>query len=169
MTEFELLQNGIGRHLSFLGRAGLMVSITLRAQLDGIPDYQIHLDTNVAIFLNGVEYTSSNEIDDDMPYGACEFDIKAETILLNSCEFCLKKIFYDEMFLLHLLFDNGLEIHTCAVSPKGSEMWRIFLSWTADIHLIGHPEGVIAEQSSFSQKELDARKTFSARDDCQKG
>ena len=70
MTGVELLQNGIGRTLGFLGRAGAMISITLLSRAE----YQIHIDTGVSILLNGVAYTSSAEINDDMPYGVCEFD-----------------------------------------------------------------------------------------------
>lgn len=76
MTGVELLQNGIGRTLGFLGRAGAMISITLLSRAEDEPEYQIHIDTGVSILLNGVAYTSSAEINDDMPYGVCEFDQK---------------------------------------------------------------------------------------------
>ena len=69
MTGVELLQNGIGRTLGFLGRAGAMISITLPSRAEDEPEYQIHIDTGVSILLNGVAYTSSAEINDDMPYG----------------------------------------------------------------------------------------------------
>jgi hypothetical protein len=77
MTGVELLQNGIGRTLGFLGRAGAMISITLFSRAEDEPEYQIHIDTGVSILLNGVAYTSSAEINDDMPYGVCEFDQKS--------------------------------------------------------------------------------------------
>lgn len=32
------------------------------------------------------------------------------------------------------------------------------MSWTADIHLIGYPEGVVEEAPELSQQELDERK-----------
>ena len=37
-------------------------------------------------------------------------------------------------------------------------MWRIFLSWTADIPLIGYPDGIVEELPTLSQRELDERK-----------
>lgn len=42
MTGVELLQNGIGRTLGFLGRAGAMISITLLSRAEDEPEYQIH-------------------------------------------------------------------------------------------------------------------------------
>ena len=45
MTGVELLQNGIGRTLGFLGRAGAMISITLLSRAEDEPEYQIHIDT----------------------------------------------------------------------------------------------------------------------------
>ena len=38
MTGVELLQNGIGRTLGFLGRAGAMISITLLSRAAGVSD-----------------------------------------------------------------------------------------------------------------------------------
>ena len=50
MTGVELLQNGIGRTLGFLGRAGAMISITLLSRAEDEPEYQIHMiDTPVSI------------------------------------------------------------------------------------------------------------------------
>lgn len=69
MTGVELLQNGIGRTLGFLGRAGAMISITLLSRAEDEPEYQIHIDTGVSILLNGVAYTSSAEINDDHAVG----------------------------------------------------------------------------------------------------
>ena len=40
MTGVELLQNGIGRTLGFLGRAGAMISITLLSRAEDEPEYQ---------------------------------------------------------------------------------------------------------------------------------
>ena len=48
MTGVELLQNGIGRTLGFLGRAGAMISITLLSRAEDEPEYQIHIDTGVS-------------------------------------------------------------------------------------------------------------------------
>ena len=42
MTGVELLQNGIGRTLGFLGRAGAMISITLLSRAEDEPEYQEH-------------------------------------------------------------------------------------------------------------------------------
>ena len=89
MTGVELLQNGIGRTLGFLGRAGAMISITLLSRAEDEPEYQIHIDTGVSILLNGVAYTSSAEINDDMPYGVCEFDQKAAALLASGDAFRL--------------------------------------------------------------------------------
>ena len=132
MTGVELLQNGIGRTLGFLGRAGAMISITLLSRAEDEPEYQIHIDTGVSILLNGVAYTSSAEINDDMPYGVCEFDQKAAALLASG--------------------DARSTPGLC------EEMWRIFLSWTADIHLIGYPDGIVEELPTLSQRELDERK-----------
>lgn len=158
MTGAELLENGMGRTLGFLGRAGAMVSITLLPHAEDEPEYQIHIDSDVSILLNGMVYTSSDEIDDDMPYGACEFDQKAAALLASGAAFQLERLSCDEAHLLHVIFDKGLELHTCSVSEPGEEMWRVFLSWTADIHLIGYPEGIVEEPPTLSQRELDERK-----------
>lgn len=158
MTGVELLQNGIGRTLGFLGRAGAMISITLLSRAEDEPEYQIHIDTGVSILLNGVAYTSSAEINDDMPYGACEFDQKAAALLASGDAFRLERLSYDEAYLLHVIFDNGLELHTRSTLGLCEEMWRIFLSWTADIHLIGYPDGIVEELPTLSQRELDERK-----------
>ena len=139
MTGVELLQNGIGRTLGFLGRAGAMISITLLSRAEDEPEYQIHIDTGVSILLNGVAYTSSAEINDDMPYGVCEFDQKAAALLASGDAF-------------------RLELHTRSTPGLCEEMWRIFLSWTADIHLIGYPDGIVEELPTLSQRELDERK-----------
>ena len=88
----ELLQNGIGRTLGFLGRAGAMISITLLSRAEDEPEYQIHIDTGVSILLNGVAYTSSAEINDDMPYGVCEFDQKAAALLASGDAFRLERL-----------------------------------------------------------------------------
>lgn len=158
MTGVELLQNGIGRTLGFLGRAGAMISITLLSRAEDEPEYQIHIDTGVSILLNGVAYTSSAEINDDMPYGVCEFDQKAAALLASGDAFRLERLSYDEAYLLHVIFDNGLELHTRSTPGLCEEMWRIFLSWTADIHLIGYPDGIVEELPTLSQRELDERK-----------
>ena len=155
MTGVELLQNGIGRTLGFLGRAGAMISITLLSRAEDEPEYQIHIDTGVSILLNGVAYTSSAEINDDMPYGVCEFDQKAAALLASGDAFRLERLSYDEAYLLHVIFDNGLELHTRSTPGLCEEMWRIFLSWTADIHLIGYPDGIVEELPTLSQRELD--------------
>ena len=110
MTGVELLQNGIGRTLGFLGRAGAMISITLLSRAEDEPEYQIHIDTGVSILLNGVAYTSSAEINDDMPYGVCEFDQKTAALLASGDAFRLERLSYDEAYLLHVIFDNGLEL-----------------------------------------------------------
>ncbi len=163
MTQSELLQDGIGRSLKFFGRTGYMVSITLRSQSEDAPDYQIHIDTAASIVFGGGVYTSSAEINDNMAYGTCEFDRKAAEIMASARQFSLEKIFYDDAYCLHLIFSNGLEIHSLAATERGAEMWRIFLSWTADIHLIGRPEGVEEEPSELSQQELDERKQYLER------
>ena len=92
MTGVELLQNGIGRTLGFLGRAGAMISITLLSRAEDEPEYQIHIDTGVSILLNGVAYTSSAEINDDMPYGVCEFDQKAAALLQIDAHLALGQV-----------------------------------------------------------------------------
>lgn len=163
MTQSELLQDGVGRSLKFLGRAGYMVSITLRSQSGDAPDFQIHIDAAASIVFQGMKYTSSDEINEDVAYGTCEFDRKAAEIMASARQFSLEKIFYDDAYCLHLIFSNGLEIHSHAVTERGAEMWRIFLSWTADIHLIGRPEGVEEEPPELSQQELDERKQYLER------
>lgn len=115
MTGVELLQNGIGRTLGFLGRAGAMISITLLSRAEDEPEYQIHIDTGVSILLNGVAYTSSAEINDDMPYGACEFDQKAAALMASGDAFRLERLSYDEAYLLHVIFDNGW---SCTHAPR---------------------------------------------------
>ena len=122
MTGVELLQNGIGRTLGFLGRAGAMISITLLSRAEDEPEYQIHIDTGVSILLNGVAYTSSAEINDDMPYGVCEFDQKAAALLASGDAFRLERLSYDEAYLLHVIFDNGLELHTRSTPGLCEEM-----------------------------------------------
>lgn len=57
-----------------------------------------------------------------------------------------------------MIFDNGLELHTRSTPGLCEEMWRIFLSWTEDIHLIGYPDGIVEELPTLSQRELDERK-----------
>ena len=89
-----------------------MISITLLSRAEDEPEYQIHIDTGVSILLNGVAYTSSAEINDDMPYGVCEFDQKAAALLASGDAFRLERLSYDEAYLLHVIFDNGLELHT---------------------------------------------------------
>lgn len=158
MTQIELLQNGVGRCLQFLGRAGYMISITLSAKTEHEPDYQVHIDTTVSIVLDGSEYTSSSDIDDDLSYGACVFDKRAAAILSAKGSYRLENIFYDEAHMLHLYFSNGLEIHSIPASWAKGELWRVFLSWTADIHLIAYPDRIIEEPSELSQQELDARR-----------
>ena len=76
----------------------------------------------------------------------------------NSCAFRLERLSYDEAYLLHVIFDNGLELHTRSTPGLCEEMWRVFLSWTADIHLIGYPDGIVEELPTLSQRELDERK-----------
>ena len=158
MTQAEQLQNGVGRTLKFLGRAAAMVSITLQSQAKDEPDYQIHIDTATSILLHGTSYTSTAEIDDSQPYGICEFDKKATAIVAAKESFRLERIFYDASNLLHLFFSNGLEIHACTVTEHSEEMWRVFLDWTADIHLIGYPEGIVEEPPLQAQPELDEQK-----------
>ena len=126
-----------------------MISITLLSRAEDEPEYQIHIDTGVSILLNGVAYTSSAEINDDMPYGVCEFDQKTAALLASGDAFRLERLSYDEAYLLHVIFDNGLELHTR--STPG-------LCWTADIHLIGYPDGIVEELPTLSQRELDERK-----------
>ena len=89
-----------------------MISITLLSRAEDEPEYQIHIDTGVSILLNGVAYTSSAEINDDMPYGVCEFDQKTAALLASGDAFRLERLSYDEAYLLHVIFDNGLELHT---------------------------------------------------------
>ena len=158
MTQAELLQNGVGRTLKFLGRAAAMVSITLQSQAKDEPDYQIHIDTDASILLRGALYTSTAEIDDSQPYGTCEFDKKAAAIMAAKESFRLERISYDASNLLHLFFSNGLEIHACTVTEHNEEMWRVFLDWTADILLIGYPEGIEEDPPTYTQAQLDERK-----------
>ena len=159
MTGVELLQNGIGRTLGFLGRAGAMISITLLSRAEDEPEYQIHIDTGVSILLNGVAYTSSAEINDDTAGMACASSIKKRRLCWHpETRFRLERLSYDEAYLLHVIFDNGLELHTRSTPGLCEEMWRIFLSWTADIHLIGYPDGIVEELPTLSQRELDERK-----------
>ena len=110
-----------------------MISITLLSRAEDEPEYQIHIDTGVSILLNGVAYTSSAEINDDMPYGVCEFDQKTAALLASGDAFRLERLSYDEAYLLHVIFDNGLE-------------------------LIGYPDGIVEELPTLSQRELDERK-----------
>lgn len=160
MTQAELLQNGIGRCLQFLGRAGWMISITLSAKTEHGSDYQVHIDTSISVVLNGKEYTSSSDIDDSLPYGACTFDKKMATILSATEPYRLRSISYDKAHMLHLYFSNGLEIHSVPASWAQGELWRVFRSWTADIHLIAYQNKIVEEPSELTQQELDARRQF---------
>ncbi len=164
MTEYELLQNGIGRKLKFIGRAGYMLSIALFGRTEYEVDYQIHLDTDASIILNGTIYTSSSEIDDSRPYGACTFDRKSVAILSSRDLYQLRAISYDKNVLLHLYFSNGLEIHTLPSSQESDdELWRIFLSWTAEPSLVAFHSATTMEIPSCSQKELDKKKVLLQR------
>ena len=76
MNQSELLQIGLGRTLTFFGRAGYMVSLSLNSQQAGQPNCEIHIDSPTSIFLHGKVYTTTAEIDDEIPYGLCEYDKK---------------------------------------------------------------------------------------------
>ena len=145
MNQSELLQIGLGRTMTFFGRAGYMVSLSLDSQQAGQPSCEIHIDSPTSIFLHGKVYTTTAEIDDEIPYGLCEYDKKLGLLMDSGRKYILTNISYDQDYLLHLSFSNGLKIRSYSVEAPDAEMWRIFLRHTDDPHMVAYPTGIEME------------------------
>lgn len=145
MDQSELLQIGLGRSLSFFGRAGYMVSLSLDSQQAGQPSCEIHIDSPASILLHGKVYTTTAEIDDEIPYGLCDYDKKLKALMDSGRRYTLQNISYDQDYLLHLSFSNGLKIRSFPVEAPDAEMWRIFLWHTDEPHMVAYPTGIELE------------------------
>ena len=122
-----------------------MVSLSLDSQQAGQPSCEIHIDSPTSIFLHGKVYSTTAEIDDEIPYGLCEYDKKLGLLMDSGRKYILKKISYDQDYLLHLSFSNGLKIRSYPVEAPDAEMWRIFLRHTDDPHMVAYPTGIEME------------------------
>ena len=60
-------------------------------------------------------------------------------------KYILTNISYDQDYLLHLSFSNGLKIRSYPVEAADAEMWRIFLRHTDDPHMVAYPTGIEME------------------------
>lgn len=145
MDQSELLQIGLGRSLSFFGRAGYMVSLSLDSRQAGQPSCEIHIDSPASILLHGKVYTTTAEIDDEIPYGLCDYDKKLKALMDSGRRYTLRNISYDQDYLLHLSFSNGLKIRSYPVEAPDAEMWRIFLWHTDEPHMVAYPTGIELE------------------------
>ena len=161
MNQAEILRAGCGRYLTFLGRAGETMTILLSVA-DSLPyEYAVHIQAKAQIILNGALLTSTDEIDDDRPYGECDYDRKVYGLLFCGVKYTVRSIEIDESFCIRLLFDNGLEIFSCPIGLECSpqdELWRIFLLWFAGSYLIGYFDHTLTEETEESQETLDAMK-----------
>ena len=158
MNEQELLNNGIGRRLSFFGRAADMISITLSATEAYPFEFAVHIMTDAVVFYKGKLLTGTDDIYSfDDTHGGSKYDEKVSVLLNNGKDFVLQRISYDVDNCLTLVFDNQLEIRTiqeCGFEPE-DELWRILIPWRSEPHLVAKHSGVELEQSECSQEEID--------------
>ena len=155
----DILQDGIGRRVTFLGRAAAMVDVSLSEKADDPYEYCIHIDTEADLFYQGEWYTGSCEMDQHMD---APYDRKVKALLEETESIVLTDIYYDETNCLHLLFDNSLEIHSRNTTDEEEEeddfVWIIFYGWKAADCLICYPKGVVLEHTKETQELVDTQK-----------
>lgn len=158
MKKLELLRSGIGRKIIFIGRAADMISVSLSPTSQCPYEFAIHIMTDGEIFLDGRLLTSTKDISEFVQPNLTKYDCKVSELRNSEKEYYLKEIFYDDRNCLHAEFSDGLEIRSCPNDSnphKGNELWRVFLCWKAEAHLIATGDGVIVEACEETQEELD--------------
>ena len=147
----EILEDGIGRKIVFLGRAGYMVNLSLSAKENDPFEYVVQIDTGADLIYQGQWYTGSDEMADKL---GAEYDIKIQRLLEAGSDIRLTRICYDEACCLHLFFDNSLEIHSRPLNTAdyGEEdedymVWLVFYAHkAAENWVICYPGGVALEK-----------------------
>lgn len=163
MKKQELLQSGIGRKIIFIGRAADMISISLSPTSECPYEFVIHIMTDGEIFLDGKLLTNTEEIFEFVLPSVTKYDNKIAELQNSEKAFYLQKIFYDDRNCIHAEFSDGLEIHSCLSeldAQTDDELWRVFLHWKAEAHLIATGQGVILETCDETQEELDRKRTI---------
>ena len=166
MTTNQLIQQGIGRRLVFLGRAADMVSMSL-SMIEACPyEYDIHISAGCDICKNGVLMTCTDDIylDEDIETSSelvfyTLFDKKIKQLMNTGEIFILQELGYDAQHCLYAKFSGALEIRSHPdENNTDDELWRIFYPWKAEPHLIATQKSVHLEQFDFVQETLDQRK-----------
>lgn len=159
MSIKELFQSGIGRSITFWGRAADMLSLSLSATEQSPYGFVIHIMTISEVYYYNKLLTSTNDMyDDNGVYGAATYDKKISKIWTGKEKYTLQKLFYDDFYCLHAIFDNGLEICSCPNEENFSEtdeLWRVFLEWSAEIQVVAYPNGIEEQKSDCTQEKLN--------------
>lgn len=158
MTEQELLQNGIGRKLIFLGRAADMISVSLSSTKDCSSEFAIHILTDCEICFCGRLFARANEVYYVTQSGRTVYDEKVAQLMSSGKDYVLENLSYDSHGCLHVEFSNELMIRTLSersMTDADDELWRVFLVHAATPHLIGTASGVYLEEANCTQQELE--------------
>lgn len=145
MTEHELLQKGIGRKISFLGRAADMISVSLSPSEDHGSEFAIHIMTDCEILFHGKQLTNSKELYQNTHSDRTVYDEKVNQLMCLGKEFVLQRLSYDVQGCLRAEFRDGLVIMTIPEEPAPRddvELWRVFLVHANAPHLIATGNGV---------------------------
>lgn len=140
----DYLNNGIGRKLTFLGRAADMLSITLGRTDEFDDEYAVHIMSDAAIFYRGKRYTGTDEM---LFFGQDPvkslFDEKVSA-LTKEQSFVLQEIVCHANRTLSLTFDHELVILSLVEEGVGEdeELWRIFHPRSEEAHLVATQSGV---------------------------
>lgn len=163
MNKQEFLQSGIGRKIIFIGRAADMISISLSPTSECPYVFVIHIMTDGEIFLDGKLLTNTKEIFEFVHPDVTKYDSKIADLQSSEKAFYLQKISYDNQNCLHAEFSDGLELHSCFSeldAQTDDELWRVFLHWKAEAHLIATGQGVMLEECEETQEELDRQRAI---------
>lgn len=159
MNSNEIFQSGVGRSITFFGRTADMLSLSLSATEQSPYEFAVHIMTMSEVYYQNQLLTSTNDMyDDNGIYGAATYDKKISEIWTGKEKYTLQKLFYDDFYCLHAIFDHGLEICSCPNEENLSdadELWRVFLAWSVESQVVAYPNRIEEEKIACTQEELN--------------
>ncbi len=157
----EILNDGIGRTLAFLGREAGMVDIGLSCKDGNSDDYNVHIDTETDFIYHGKWYTGTSDMDAKRD---SRYDKKVKVLMETDGTIKLTQFYFDTNRCLHLYFDNSLEIHSrlyeSEEEDKDRYVWLVFYPWVAKDWVICYPDRIEIEPSEESQEYLNYYKKW---------
>ena len=154
----QLLSEGEGKRVAFIGRAADMISINLYSER-----WEYGIDIHI---MGEADFSCDHRFilrSEDMfrSFGNKDGLLYDRTIPPLFHEDCvLEKLKIDRESRLHLEFSNHIELVTRISNEKADdfEIWRLFFPWTTMPHIVCYSNNIEIESETCSELEIQERR-----------